>query len=448
MTLAFMPDRLPNELLFGWLARHRVLIGGPVAAAHTALLFGTRSAVASPCLQGRLGDLAHRIGVDGLNADQLLSDYTLFPYYTAFQDPRTTANARNALIETGGASVFVRLGLAAFSMGPRAGHLYVCSECHAKQVATAGMPTWLRSHQLPGNLVCDRHGRALFPSPLSDRGRHEFSLPPTSIPTPPEQAWSAGQRDVLIDIARRQAALLDSDTKGRPLEEWKPHYRELLASRGLMRSAAKVDHPRLAAAVDLSIGPVLALLPPPCRVVGNGGWPSLLVREHRKAMHPLFHTLMAIVVESTEAPRVRKRLTVSPPRRRPVAATRPSRTAAKRIDWSEVERVSQVRIRHAHRLLLAAVPLCRITFSLIERTAFSNGWLRKRGHALPRSFALAENLAEDASAFLDRRLVHWGLAMPDAPVWQVCRAAGVRHQHWPEAAARLAAMADGSRLAA
>jgi hypothetical protein len=119
MTLAFMPDRLHDELLFGWLARHRALIGTPVAAAHAALLFGTRLAVASPCLQGRLGDLAHRIGVDGLDADRLLSENTLSPHYMAFQRPRTTADARNALIKTGRASVFMRLGLPACSMGPR-----------------------------------------------------------------------------------------------------------------------------------------------------------------------------------------------------------------------------------------------------------------------------------------------------------------------------------------
>jgi hypothetical protein len=77
VTCGFLPEPLADELLFGWLARHRLAIGGPVAAAHTRLLFGTRSAVAAPLLQGRLGDLSERLGVHGLTAGRLLADHTL-----------------------------------------------------------------------------------------------------------------------------------------------------------------------------------------------------------------------------------------------------------------------------------------------------------------------------------------------------------------------------------
>jgi Tn7-like transposition protein D len=356
--------------------------------------------------------------------------------------------ARLSLIQTGGASVFLKLGMAAFVLASDAEHLNVCPECQAEHIDVVGAPTWLRAHQLPGSLVCHRHGAPLVRIPLRGRGRHEFVLPALVARKPADNDWSDRHRDVLLDVAVRQATLLSADPEARPIGEWKTFYRDLLASRGLMRSASKVDHARLAEAVQRALGAAIALLPPPCRQIGEGGWPSLLVREHRKAMHPLFHVLLRIVVERTDVPAAKRELRASPSRRLPVVAPRASRCRERRVDWSEVDRESQARLRHAHRLLVAQEPPRRVTFNLLERTAFTNGWLRKREHVLPRSFALAVSLAENDSAFLDRRLAYWAGRMEGAPSWQVCRAAGIRHQRWRDAELRLSAIVQRSRLAA
>ena len=449
MTIAFLPDPLEDELLFGWLARHRRYLGMPGAAKHTEMLFGTRFAVVSPCLQGRIADLCTRLPFGAGAADRMLRRHSLFPYYTAFQEPAIIEIARADLVEQGGAKAFMMLGLAAFCIPSRRTALDVCPECHWIQVSALGVPTWLRSHQLPGSLVCAVHGVPLEAMPLRGRGRHEFRTPTVDAPAETDPAWDIRQGNILMEIARREASLLDFSGHWRQLDEWLPYYRDLLASRGLMRSASKVDHPALRDAVTSALGDVLPLLPLPCRNIEEGGWPSLLVRKHRKAMHPLFHVLMDIVVDRTPAPTRLARLASSPPRRKTrTRLRRPGRKTAARRDWSAIDAEACVRVRHACGHLLRTSPPVRVTFSLIEQEAFSPGWLQKRSGLVSRSYALAKAMAETETAFLDRRLAYWNDRLPSAPDWEVCRVAGIRHRRWPEARGRLRHLRSSKSAAA
>lgn len=439
-----MPDALHDELLFGWLGRQRWHMGMPSAAAHMAALFGERSAVPSPTLQGRLGVLAGRLGVPGLGARELLLRHTLFPYYTAYQDPLVTKDAERDLVEHGGGRAFMRLGLAAFSLGPRRGELMVCPDCHAEQLRAAGRPTWLRSHQLPGSMVCGRHGAALVAVPTGAAGRHEITSPPLRLPGGASASWDHEQGALLRAIATAQEALLRESPERRPLAAWKPFYRELLASRGLMRSASKADRAALGQAVGDVLGSVLPLLPAGCQKLGEEGWPALMVREHRKAMHPLFHVLMTLVIAGVPMPRKRRTLTSSPRRRRGETDRRRSFTRRPRVDWPARDLDALARLREAKERLLGVTPLRQVTFGKLEKEAFSPGWLRKREHVLPRSNALASQLAEGECDFLDRRLLHWSQVLGDVPDWQICRAAGLRHERWPEARSRLRALATNA----
>lgn len=438
MNAAFLPQPVADELLFGWLGRHRHYLGLPGTARHTELLFGTRSAVASPCLQGRLGDLCGRLPPPSDNPSRLLSDHSLFHYFTAFQTSSTIKMAKHDLIEDGGAKAFMKLGLAAFCVSARQTALRVCPECHRHQSGAVGIPTWLRSHQLPGSLVCSVHGLPLVTIPLRERGRHEFLCPPMDAPAQTPPAWNEGQRKILWEIACRQASLLDGTDRIRELPEWLPHYRELLASRALMRSASKVDHPALQDAVRNVLGDVLPFLPPACRNLEDGGWPSLLVRKHRKAMHPLFHVLISLVIDKTPTPANLAPLAASAPRRRTLGKLRRrTRKVDARRDWPAIDAEGCVRVRHASRRLLGVTPPVRMTFSAIERTAFSPGWLQKRRELVPLSYGLAKSEAESEADFLDRRLTYWADFLPGAADWEICRAAGIRDRRWPAAKRRL-----------
>lgn len=438
MTNAFLPNPVEDELIFGWLARHRHYIGSPNAARHTQLLFGSRSAVVSPLLQGRLAELCKCVDLAAGPPVHLLRRHTLFPYFTAFQEPDTIKMATTDLVEDGGAKAFMKLGIAAFCVVSDRTSLRHCPHCHAAHVAAMGVPTWLRSHQLPGNLVCPVHAAPLVSIPLNGKGRHEFILPPVEPPGEINPAWSDMQHDLLLEIAHRQAELLKHENVGRKIEDWCPFYRDSLGTCGLMRSASKVDQPALRQAVARVLGDVLPLLPHPCRNIDEGGWPTLLVRKHRKAAHPLFHVLLSLVVERTPKPTSLKPLTSSPSRRMKAGSlSREKRKVAPRTDWEALDRAAITRIRHTCKCLLRVTPPRRLTFTLIELEAFSSGWLQKRRKQLPQSYALAKASAEDSATFLDRRLAYWSSALVDAPDWEIYRAAGLRYQRWPEAKSRL-----------
>jgi hypothetical protein len=173
--------------------------------------------------------------------------------------------------------------------------LRFCPACHADQIARSGERLWLRTHQLPGSVVCHVHGELLRRSRVYPRQvrRHHFVRADDKVcPDQPTAKIRASAQDRLLDIAQRQAELCVAPPPARCLEEWMPMYRDRLADGGFMRSRHKVDQQRLVDAMRDHFGTAAAYLPLSCRSMDAGGWQEEMVRTHRRAMHPLLHVMM------------------------------------------------------------------------------------------------------------------------------------------------------------
>lgn len=301
--IGYFPQVIDDELLYALLARHRRHSGVSSATVHMRGLYGRRSAIASFDMPCALDDLSRSIGIEGLDGRTLAQDHSLLSYYGAFTTEEEYECALEGLLVGDAASVRHKLGLSAWSIRP-VERPRICPVCEKEHVERLGEFTLLRSHQLPGSLVCHLHGLELheYAGPLPLGSRHDFILPASGQfrPILGERANLAEIGRLLVRVSKEQASLLRAGAV-RPV----PDYRADLERLGLMRSAKKVDQRALSEAVEDMYRPILRYLPAAARSIGQGGWPETMSRRPRKAAHPLLHSLFAIFVEEQEKkPRV------------------------------------------------------------------------------------------------------------------------------------------------
>lgn len=297
MIVAFRPEFHPDELLFGTLSRHRRITGFPPAALHVEALFGNKTTVAAVDMPVGLGALARRLGAPGLDGETLASRHTLYPYYSAFLAPARRQAAMSAVVSGNAGGLKTALGLVAFRIQPLGG-LRWCPECARESVDLVGEGCWLRSHQLPGSMVCHRHGAMLSSVGLGDRGRHDFWAPdPAKLPASAPSRVDSTVRETLRTLATAQASLLGA-TKSRDLDHWSGHYRGRLEAAGFVPAGRQVDQERLEDAFRAFYGAVLPLLPAAVSTLGEKGWLAAMARRHRKAFHPLLHAMLGVFLDA------------------------------------------------------------------------------------------------------------------------------------------------------
>src|SRR4051812_4721702 len=83
-VLAFELAPLEDELLGGWLARHRAMLGLTTHQGFAELALGRRSFAGSPLLPAGLAELPDRLPSGLYDHERLLSEHTAFPYFASF----------------------------------------------------------------------------------------------------------------------------------------------------------------------------------------------------------------------------------------------------------------------------------------------------------------------------------------------------------------------------
>lgn len=467
MTVGCFPAPIQGELLYGVLARHRLLSGARTAADHAMELFGRRAAIASFGLPCRLDALAARLpAAAGLDGAGLLA-HTLYPFYAAFQTLETREAVAADLRSSEASNAHHRLGVAAFRV--RTGDaLRYCRSCLDEQVRTLGVGTWLVAHQLPGVAVCAEHGVRLADSGVTraTAGRHGYVTPDEAncaheCEGPDGKAGAAFSGAALTrlwSLSRAALSLSLSLVPAQAMDHWRGHYVERLRAVGLMRSAMKVDQAALNDGLRAFWGPALPHLPSACSAFGETGWAAAMVRTHRKAMHPLFHLMMDGFLQHLEEGGEVPALDLGD-----IAATVPMEGGdagsaarpvlpvsgsgrAPRVDWVALDDRLCGDIRAAETVIRALEPPVRVTVAEIERRVVRTDWFGKRRRKVPKAVAMLQGLEEPVAAYRRRRAEHWILALgPSCRPWEVMRAAGLRSEHLPMIRAAMAtrAASDG-----
>ncbi|WP_177171690.1 TnsD family Tn7-like transposition protein [Sphingomonas palmae] len=297
-----MPAIRTQELLYSAIARGRRYLQAPGAGPFMRELLGRRWAVASVDLPGGLDDLACDLPAEdqGDAVDSWIDGATLMPFHTAFAPAEIRAEARSAM-RGEVAGLYVRLGLAAFRVRPP-DRLRFCPACLDDMEQSAGDLWWRRDHQMPGVPVCPVHGSILRLSDVTPGGeRHSFVAATRAVcrAEAPLALEGASDADIesLADLAGRAAALLDAPPPARSYGKIMTDHRDRMAAVGLMRSRRKVDHAALHAAFADRWGGVTRLIPGLELVENEKSWLTQLVRNDRRAAHPLQHVLLEAVLE-------------------------------------------------------------------------------------------------------------------------------------------------------
>ncbi len=299
-----------EELLYSAIARGRRYLVATAAGPFMRELVGRRFAVATFDLPGQLDELVRDLpDVDRLPAiDELVDRATLLPFHVAFMAEQVRAGARAAM-RGDAAGLHARLGLSAFRVRA-AGRLRFCADCLNDMERTHGDPWWRRDHQLPGVPVCPVHEVMLQLSDVApgDVNRHTFIAATREVcrPDAPPALEGASGDDLtrLANLARLAAALLASPPPSRGFEEIMAGYRSRLADVGLMRSRRKVDHAALHRAFGERWGRTTELIAG-MELAGDPerSWLSALVRNGRRAAHPLQHLMLTAVLDGLEGGR-------------------------------------------------------------------------------------------------------------------------------------------------
>lgn len=176
--LSFVPARLPDQTLYSWVTMFHVLSGNASNELTKLQIYGSAKAGRHFHIPSHLdafcASTQHTLGTP----EQVVADATVISYFTRFRSPTV---ARDTLIKLRGehtAGVPQLLGMG--KTGPFSTLLCRrCSACMREDKSDFNFSYWHRSHQLPGVLVCHKHGNPLMIAQLETERRFHsrFILP-------------------------------------------------------------------------------------------------------------------------------------------------------------------------------------------------------------------------------------------------------------------------------
>ena len=298
------PDARNGETLYSVLARLGRYLQIPEAGPFMELLNGTRFAIASSDLPGNLSILVRDLPEDARDPaiDSIIDELTGFRFYTAFVPDEVRSSVRSAM-RGSTVGIYTKLGLAAFNTRS-VDRLRFCPDCHDDMEADFEDLWWSRHHQMAGIPVCHIHRTILRASDVAIGGkdRHSFVPATRDVCSASAPAIVDGidprRLDYLVSLTRKAVQLTIDHPDPLTHSARTDSYRDRLASVGLMKSKHTVDHRALIEAFADMWGDL------PERVAGLGSyddpdrsWLASLVRERRKASHPVAHLLLSVFLD-------------------------------------------------------------------------------------------------------------------------------------------------------
>jgi hypothetical protein len=212
-SLSFIPALLPNQTLYSWASMFHEMSGNATvreslvqtfALTQKGLHFHIPSHLEVMCANTQLA-----LGA----AENIVEVATTLPFYTKFRSPDLLAKVMKLVRGNSSHGVAQALGMAKTASH---GHpsRRSCIQCIQSDLEVFGFAYWHRDHQLPGALVCQKHGAALLSLPYDHNSIHgEALLQPNDdwrlIDAKTHQDWS---RDTLIALHR--LAKLAADMTG------------------------------------------------------------------------------------------------------------------------------------------------------------------------------------------------------------------------------------------
>lgn len=282
-----------DETLYSAAARLSRYVGAKGRNALQLAFFGEDGAVFDEMPTGLARIVASGAFVPIAVADAV-REWTLFPYYAHYAEPRRRREAEAVMTGDGG---WPHKELGSWTWAaPPPDRLRFCRECHDEMLGTAKEPWWRRTHQLPSTLVCPKHGSMLRVSTVDRATRRRAYVAASAATCPPDAPAVADADDprVLHDLLwlAGQGDILLNDRNDLHPDQHRESYLQGLAALDLLNKPGEAKLPGIADAMRRYWGSTLDHWPALRRGEGvEQGWlHRLLVGEHGSP--PLHHLLL------------------------------------------------------------------------------------------------------------------------------------------------------------
>lgn len=291
MILQF-PTPYPGELLYSTLGRYH-LRSGNVFWKHTVEdLFGKSTISATALLPSGIRSLIKRLPPDTTIDEQtLLYEYTLFSFYTSLLPKDKALSIYESMLSDDGKKIYMQSGIMASSI-PQNKYFKYCSACLMDD--TYGEMYWQRQHQLPGKLICSKHGLWLEDStvPIIQSNKHSFILPNENNcnltkENKVDDNFLLPYRAFLGQVEQ----LLSWQGDHKTFSHFTEFYRKHLIETGFASVNGKVNQRRLSEAFRAFYSDRFF----ECLNIETKSidlWLASITRKHRKSFHPYYHILL------------------------------------------------------------------------------------------------------------------------------------------------------------
>ena len=153
----FFPQIYDDELLYSVLARYRRMSGIISKRALIEDVFNGNNFLTSTILPQHLSALVANLPpFSEITVKEIIDKHTLFPYYTAFLDEKTTEEIFSMMVCTAEKGIELILGFAGSEVKPFR-HLRYCPLCFNDTLTKFGESYWRRLFQVPGVFYCPEH---------------------------------------------------------------------------------------------------------------------------------------------------------------------------------------------------------------------------------------------------------------------------------------------------
>ncbi|MGA3951968.1 TnsD family Tn7-like transposition protein [Ralstonia nicotianae] len=290
----------PDETVFGIAARQHRLSGNRSSSDSLLELFGSNRIIPGSLLPGHLGRLFDYLGTtNGSPHSSLVDQHTVLPYWRLFVPSERYQAVQSAMWRTAATGLKLTLGLISSRLGGGSTLRY-CDACAESDLANLGVPTWHRTHQMPGVLLCPDHALPLHECDhLSQQvHRHTLFLPDEQfIPfSCPANEISKAAKAQLLRIATLSTELMDLPWEMVSLvPDLRARYLALLDQFSMVTVGQRVRVAELQRHVVDYWAPISGMEPFAslfASIDGNHIWIDDLVRKQRGTHHPLKHLLL------------------------------------------------------------------------------------------------------------------------------------------------------------
>lgn len=289
--LSYFPNLYPDELLYSWFARYHDHSGNISSKQTMKEIFGNISSVAVVDFPNNLGDFYKNIShFNPPNINDLVSNHTLYNYYTAFQSDVMKSRAFNYITNGGKpGAIHMFLGIAASTI-ENWHYLRFCPSCVQQDREQYGEAYWHVSHQLPKVFYCHLHQKLLHDSTIEFRNPHKHEF----VSAEKEELSSPRLITVFSSKLEQQLKKLSEESISliRYIENTQI-YKYLMQVNGYANHFGKVHQQYFTQQFKKYYGEeFLTLVDCNFDEYSDTSWLRSITRKHRKAFHPVQHLLL------------------------------------------------------------------------------------------------------------------------------------------------------------